>query len=197
MDPSQLAQEDPAQIEELIKTNNIAALIKTDQATWEACLIKTGPNSYVMEEFGLPKQQSGVKQPEWVYKRRKFLKSLSVADRNLILPGDPAFLFDPVPYKIVYNFSYADTVKVHTHKVLPPLQPTPAAPQVPAPVPAQQVQAPQVPTLISVIEETSTVVQAESSKASESDLNDLPPLEDDSKPTSPDPPAIQPLQPQP
>jgi hypothetical protein len=108
MDQKQRAQRtqvDPAQIEKLIRTNNIAALIKTDQAGWEACLIKTGPSSYVMDEYGLPKQQSGVKQPDWVYKRRQFLKSLSVADRNFILTGDPAFSFDPVPYTTVYNFS--------------------------------------------------------------------------------------------
>jgi hypothetical protein len=96
---------DPAQIEELIRTNNITVLIKTDQATCDACLIKTGPSSYVMDEFGLPKQQSGVRQPDWVYKRRQFLKSLSVADRNFILTGDLAFSFDPVPYTTVYNFS--------------------------------------------------------------------------------------------
>jgi hypothetical protein len=105
VDPSQRAQVDPAQIEELIRTNNITVLIKTDQATCDACLIKTGPSSYVMDEFGLPKQQSGVRQPDWVYKRRQFLKSLSVADRNFILTGDLAFSFDPVPYTTVYNFS--------------------------------------------------------------------------------------------
>jgi hypothetical protein len=108
----------------------------------------------------LPKQQIGVKQPDWVYKRRQFLKSLSVADKNFILTGDPAFSFDPVPYTTVYNFSYADAVRGPTHRVLPPVQapapqvqapqvPTPAPAQTPAPqvqAPAPQVQAPQVPT---------------------------------------------------
>jgi hypothetical protein len=146
---AQSAQVDPAQIEKLIRTNNIAALIKTDQAGWEACLIKTGPSSYVMDEYGLPKQQSGIKQPDWVYKRRQFLKSLSVADRNFILTGDPAFSFDPVPYTTVYNFSYADAVRGLTHRVVPPVQAPPPAPQVQAlqvPAPAQTPQVPTVPT---------------------------------------------------
>jgi hypothetical protein len=109
-----------------------------------------------MDEFGLPKQQSGVKQLDWVYKRRQFLKSLSAADRNFILTGDPAFSFDPVPYTTVYNFSYADAVRGPAHRVVPPVQaPPPQAPapqvqvpQVPTPPPAQAptVQAPQVPT---------------------------------------------------
>jgi hypothetical protein len=245
-DPSQCAQVDPAQIEELIKANNMAALIKTDQAIWEACLIKTGPSSYVMDEYGLPKQ-SGVKQPDWVYKRRQFLKSLSVADRNFILTGDPAFSFDPVSYTTVYNFSYTDAIRGHTHRVIPPAQapapqvqapqvPTPApaqtpapqaqAPQVPTPAPAQppapqvqasqvptpapapQVQPPQVPTPTpaqppvqvqtpqvqevqqpAVISEPlkPTVVQAQT----EPDITDLPPLEDDSNPTSPTPQPVQ------
>jgi hypothetical protein len=67
--PSQHAQEDPAQIEELFKTNNMAVLIKTEQATWEACLIKTGPSSYIMDEFGLPKHQKGVKQPKYHHRQ--------------------------------------------------------------------------------------------------------------------------------
>ena len=46
-----------ANIEELIKTNSIAALIKRDQGKWDACLIKTGPSSYIMDKYGLPKQQ--------------------------------------------------------------------------------------------------------------------------------------------
>ena len=56
-------------IGELIKMNNIIALIKTDQEKWDACLIKTGPSSYVMDVYGLPKQRHGVQQPDWVYKR--------------------------------------------------------------------------------------------------------------------------------
>jgi hypothetical protein len=48
VDQTQHAQVDPAQIDELIRTNNIAELIKTDQAGWEACLIKTGPHSVII-----------------------------------------------------------------------------------------------------------------------------------------------------
>jgi len=100
-----------ANIEELIKTNNIVALIKTDQEKWDACLIKLG-NAYIMDEYGLPKQQPSVQQPEWVYKRREYLKSLSVAKRNFILTGDEAFAFDPVPYTVIYHcYTYADIVR--------------------------------------------------------------------------------------
>ncbi len=213
-----LQQMDPAQIEKLIRTNNIAALIKTDQAGWEACLIKTGPSSYVMDEYGLPKQ-SGVKQPDWVYKRRQFLKSLSVADRNFILTGDPAFSFDPVPYTIVYDFSYADAVRGLTHRVVPPVQAPPPAPQVQVPqVPTQAapaqlppVQIPQVltPTVpaqtprvqvpqVQEAQEPAPTTIAEPQKQltvgqpeSEPDISDLPLLEDDSNPTSPSPQQIQ------
>jgi hypothetical protein len=80
-----------------------------------------------------------------------------------ILTGDPAFSFDPVQYTTVYNFSYADAVRGHTHRVTPPPQqvqapapqvqaPTPALAQTPAPqVQAPQVQASQVPTPTTVL----------------------------------------------
>jgi len=100
-----------ANIEELIKTSNITALIKTDQEKWDACLIKSG-DTYLMDKYGLPKQQHGIQQPEWVYKWCEYLKSLSVAKRNFILTGDEAFAFDPVPYTVIYNcFTYADIVR--------------------------------------------------------------------------------------
>jgi hypothetical protein len=133
-------------IEELIKTHNIAALIKTEQQKWDACLIKTGPSSFVMDEYALPKQIKGVQQPNWVYKRRDFLKSLSVEERNSILTGDPAFAFDPVPYQVVYNYSYADAVR----QVPAPRAPSPAiliAPA-PAPLPAPVPRAPSPAILI-------------------------------------------------
>jgi len=44
----QKAADADAHIEELIKTGNIAAFIKTEQQKWNACLIKTGPSSYVI-----------------------------------------------------------------------------------------------------------------------------------------------------
>ncbi len=57
-----------------------------------------------------------------------------------------------MPYTTVYKFSYADTVRGPTHRVLPPVEapaPPVQAPQVPTPAPAQtpapQVQALQVP----------------------------------------------------
>jgi hypothetical protein len=65
-----------------------------------------------MDAYGLPKQQRGVQQPDWVYKRCEYLKSLSVAKRNFILTGDTAFAFDPVPYTVIYDcFTYADIVR--------------------------------------------------------------------------------------
>jgi hypothetical protein len=47
----QKAADADAHIEELIKTGNIAALIKTEQQKWNVCLIKTGPSSYVMDAY--------------------------------------------------------------------------------------------------------------------------------------------------
>jgi transposase InsO family protein len=132
---AQQAQGSAQIIEELIKTGNIAALIKLDQRRWDACLIKTGPSSYAMDDYGLPKQQSGVQQPDWVYKRRNYLKSLSVQERNLILTGDPAFSFDPVPYTVVYNYTYADIVR-GPPAVIPAPAPAPAVVPAPAPAPA-------------------------------------------------------------
>jgi hypothetical protein len=96
-------KDEDAHIKESIKTNNINVLIKMDQEKWDTCLIKTGPRSYVMDAYGLPKQQCGIQQPDWVYKRREYLKSLSVAKRNFILTGDEAFTSDPVPYKIIFS----------------------------------------------------------------------------------------------
>jgi hypothetical protein len=58
---------------------------------------------FVSDEFGLPRPRDRIKQPDWVYKRRHFLKSLPVAERNLILTGDPAFAFDPVAYDLAYS----------------------------------------------------------------------------------------------
>jgi hypothetical protein len=89
-----------------------------------------------MDEYALPKQIQGVQQPNWVYKRRNFLKSLSVEERNSILTGDPAFAFDPVPYQVVYNYSYADAVRQ-----VPALR-APAPAPAPQPVPAQLPPAP-------------------------------------------------------
>jgi hypothetical protein len=116
MEEEQAQKDADAHIEELIKTNQIEALIKTDRQKWETCLIKTGPGSYVMDAYGLPKQQRGVQQPDWVYKRREYLKSLSVAKRNFILTCNEVFAFDPAPYTVIYDcFTYVDIVRGPAH----------------------------------------------------------------------------------
>ena len=132
-----MRQEQQLLIEELLKTHSIAALIKTEQQKWDACLIKTGPSTYVMDEYELPKQIKGVQQPTWIYKRREFLKTLSVEERNSILTGDPAFAFDPVPYQVGYSYSYADAVRQAPASRAPPpaILIAPAPVQAPAPVP--------------------------------------------------------------
>jgi len=125
------------------KTNNINALIKTDQEKWDACLIKTGPSSNVMDAYGLPKQQHGVQLPDWVYKRCKYLKSLSVAERNFILTGDKTFAFDPVPSTVIYEcFTYADIVRGPAPVIKPP-QAFPNPVQI-VPPPVQVIKPPQV-----------------------------------------------------
>jgi len=234
-----------AKIEELIKTNQIEVLIKTDQQKWDACLIKNG-DSYVMDAYGLPKQQCGVQQPDWVYKRREYLKSLSVAKRNFILTGDEAFTFDPVPYTVIYDcFTYADIVRgpAPVQIIEPPqvvqnqvqVNPVPVQvikpPQVvqnsvqvnPVPVqnikplqvvqnpvqvnpaPVQVIKPPQVvqnPTQLIPAPEQIIVPAIVRQPTPDPDLADIPELEDDSNPASPDPPNLlkQPLtktQPQP
>jgi len=149
----QAQKEADTNIVELIQTNNIAALIKMDQEKWDACLIKTGPGSYVMDAYGLPKQQRGVQQPDWVYKRCKYLKSLSVGERNFILTGDSAFAFDPVPYTIIYDcFTYANIVRgLAPVQVIEPPQAVPNLVQV-IPAPVQVIKPPQVvPNPVQVI----------------------------------------------
>ncbi len=98
-----------------------------------------------MDAYGLPKQQCGVQQSDWVYKRREYFKSLSVAKRNFILTGDDAFAFDPVPYTDIYDcFTYADIVRgpAPVQDIRPP-QVVPNPVQV-NPVPVQAVRPPQV-----------------------------------------------------
>ncbi len=98
-----------------------------------------------MDGYGLPKQQCGIQQPDWVYKRREYLKSLSVAKINFILTGDEAFTFDPVPYAVIYDcFTYADIVRgpAPVQDIRPP-QVVPNLVQV-NPAPVQAVRPPQV-----------------------------------------------------
>jgi hypothetical protein len=219
---AQMNTDADARIEELIKTNNIAALIKTDQEKWDVCLIKTGAASYIMDKYGLPKQQRGIQQPEWVYKRREYLKSLSVAKRNFILTGDEAFTFDPVPYTVIYDcFTYADRVRGPApaqppqvvqnpvHVIAAPVQPPQVVPN-PVQVIAAPVQLPQVvPNPVQIIaapiqppqvvqKPVQVIVPARVRQRTPEhtpELDDIPELEDDSNPTSPEPPTLlqQPL----
>ncbi len=49
-----------------------------------------GPD-LMANEYGLPKQFKGQKQPAAITCRRNFLKLLSPTQRNLLLSGDPVF----------------------------------------------------------------------------------------------------------
>jgi hypothetical protein len=60
-----------------------------------------GP-SIVSDEYNLPKQFPGVKQPQHITRRRNFLKKLTPQQRNLLLTGDPVFAFDPLAYHIAF-----------------------------------------------------------------------------------------------
>jgi len=168
-----------------------------------------------MDEYGLPKQQRGVQQPEWVYKQCEYLKSLSVAKRNFILTGDEAF--EPVPYTVIYNcFTYADIVKGPAPiQVIKPPQAVqnpvqviaapvqvvkpPQAVQNPVQVIAAPVQVIEPPQLVqnpvqivgkpkAMVIVPTIVCQLELEPAVDPELEDIPELEDDS--TSLDPPTL-------
>ena len=69
-----------------------------------------------VDEFNLPVCAQGGREPEWVIKRREFLKKLSVSQRNLLLTGDPFFQFDPVVYDCIFNLpSFATPPFLHNH----------------------------------------------------------------------------------
>ncbi len=63
--------------------------------------VSEGP-SIVSDEYNLPKQFPGIKQPQHIIRRRNFLKKLSPQQRNLLLTGDPVFAFDPLAYHIAF-----------------------------------------------------------------------------------------------
>jgi hypothetical protein len=162
-----------------------------------------------MDAYGLPKQQTGIQQPDWVYKRREYLKSLSVAKRNFIPTGDEAFAFDPVPCTVIYDcFTYADIVRGPAPvQVIEPPQVVQNPGQV-NPSPVQVIEPPQVvPNPVQVITPQPIIVpeivrQPTPEQQIDPELPDIPELEDDSDPASPDPPDLlkQPLtktQPQP
>jgi hypothetical protein len=60
--------------------------------------VASGP-SLVSDQFGLPVVKPGFRTPAWIKNRRRFLKKLSPAARNLALTGDPFFTFDNVAYE--------------------------------------------------------------------------------------------------
>jgi hypothetical protein len=41
------------------------------------------------DQYSLPTPTAGIKQPVWVPNRRKFLRSLTFQERNIVLTGDP------------------------------------------------------------------------------------------------------------
>ena len=61
----------------------------------------------VLDEYALPKQVTNQSTKKQVDRRRQYLKSLSPAQRNTLLTGDPLFSFDPVTYEYVWS-SYRD-----------------------------------------------------------------------------------------
>ena len=69
-----------------------------------------------VDQYNLPVCVEGGVEPEWIIKRRKFLKRLSVSERNLLLTGDPSFQFDPVVYDCIFNLpSFATPPFLHQH----------------------------------------------------------------------------------
>ena len=69
-----------------------------------------------VDNFGLPIFSPGENEPAWVIKRRNFLKTLSVTERNLLLTGDPYFQFDPLVYDCIFNLpAFATPPFLHHH----------------------------------------------------------------------------------
>ena len=95
----------------LAEARALVCAVNSEAEKWRRCIIPYGAPAFgpafVSDQYGLPIQQKRIQQPNWVYKRRQFLKSLSVADRNLLLTGDPGFAFDPVAYDVLYHYPQA------------------------------------------------------------------------------------------
>ena len=69
-----------------------------------------------VDNFGLPIFSPGETEPAWVIKRRNFLKTLTVTERNLLLTGDPSFQFDPLVYDCIFNLpAFATPPFLHHH----------------------------------------------------------------------------------
>ena len=112
--------------------------------------VAEGP-TFVADEYGLPKEFKNQPQPKSITQRRKYLKSLSPTQRNLLLTGDPVFAFDPLAYEVAFRgqllppllleqFDYLLPQQQHQQ---PDNQPQPQPPQQPQPL---QPQPPQQPT---------------------------------------------------
>ena len=102
-----------------------------------------GP-TFVSDEYGLPKQFPNQPQPASIHRRRKFLKSLTPTQRNLLLTGDPVFAFDPIAYEAVL---FRNVVEPELLQEFDYLLPQPQAPQPPQqPIPPPQPPHPQQPS---------------------------------------------------
>ena len=85
----------------------------------------------LLDEYGLPLQVKDEPQAKWIKRRRKYLKSLSPANRNALLTGDPAFAFDPLVYEYVWSRSRPP---LHP-KILPYFQHLPGLKEFKVPLP--------------------------------------------------------------
>ncbi len=56
----------------------------------------------VLDEYTLPRQVTNQSTALQIERRRQYLKSLTPAQRNTLLTGDPLFAFDPVVYEYVW-----------------------------------------------------------------------------------------------
>jgi len=99
--------------------------------------VSEGP-SIVSDEYNLPKQFPGIKQPQHIVRRRNFLKKLSPQQRNLLLTGDPIFAFDPLAYHIAF---FAPQVPEIIQQQLDYIVPDNAQPA-PQPIPDVQPESP-------------------------------------------------------
>ena len=59
-----------------------------------------GP-TFLANEFRLPKQLPNKPQPTSIQRSLKFLKSISQAQRNMLLTGDTVFAFNPIAYEAI------------------------------------------------------------------------------------------------
>jgi len=109
----------------------VQAAADADPFIWHHA-IASGP-LLLTDHFGLPIVKKGCVPPSWIAKRRKFLRSLSTAERNYLLTGDTNFPYDNVPLTAGVDFA-------------PPAVPVPAPP-LPVPPPPVPVPAPVVPVL--------------------------------------------------